>query len=283
MTDNLLSDAEIAHYRRDGYVVVRGVLPPELVEDCKAALSALAQGTIERRGAGIYYEAGAEAEGLSPEQRELRVRRFDNFCDAHPALLAAAMAPRLHAAIDALCGRGRTLFQEMALVKPPEIGAEKPWHQDAAYFLIRDPALVVGTWIALDRATEENGCMQMAAGSHLRGPVPHIAEGMVRCYIGDADRDRSRVVPLPMEPGDAVIFHGLLQHFTAPNRSAHRRRALQYHFAQSGAVWGTVEDHARLYGDGHGGYRGCVVPAMPAEALAIMQGKRQRPVSPPAG
>ena len=66
----------------------------------------------------------------------------------------AAMNRRLHARLDQLLGRGRVLFQEMALVKPPRIGSEKPWHQDASYFRVTDPGLIVGVWIALELGIE---------------------------------------------------------------------------------------------------------------------------------
>ena len=84
------------------------------------------------------------------------------------------MNPGLHRALDELMGRGRAMLQEMALVKPPRIRREKPWHQDAAYFRGSDPSLMFGVWIALDPATTENGCMELIPGSHRAGPVPHI-------------------------------------------------------------------------------------------------------------
>lgn len=38
-------------------------------------------------------------------------------------------------------------------------------HQDAT-FLHTEPARVVGVWIALEDATEENGCLYFIPGSH---------------------------------------------------------------------------------------------------------------------
>ena len=40
---------------------------------------------------------------------------------------------------------------------PPKIGIDKPWHQDNAYFAVEDLDGVLGTWIALDDSTIENG------------------------------------------------------------------------------------------------------------------------------
>ena len=76
-----LNDEQAAHYRREGYLVFPGVLPPDHDEACKSALSDLMQDRIPRRGTNICYEAGQSIEGLLAAERELRVRRLDSFCD----------------------------------------------------------------------------------------------------------------------------------------------------------------------------------------------------------
>ena len=50
-----------------------------------------------------------------------------------------------------------------------------------------------------------------------------------------------------MQPGDALIFHSLLHHYTAPNASPLRRRAVQFHYHQIGAVWGDLAAHGKTY------------------------------------
>jgi phytanoyl-CoA hydroxylase len=279
-TAAIVTPEQIAHYRREGYVVVKSVLSPAMVAACCRALSDLAGDRISRTTSNIWYEAGQTVDGLSAEERELKVRRFDSFCADSPVLMAAAMSRRLHGALDQIFGEGRTLFQEMALVKPPEIGAAKPIHQDTSYFWVKDPNMVIGTWTALDRATLENGCMQMLPKSHLGGPKPHIAETLAQCWIPDRHTDKARLVPLEMEPGDTVIFHGLLHHFTDQNRSQHRRRALQFHYAMAGAEWGTRADHERLFADEDGRYKGCTSLPVPERAMRILRGELQRAVVP---
>jgi phytanoyl-CoA hydroxylase len=44
------------------------------------------------------------------------------------------------------------------------------WHQDEHYIPTRDQSLI-GVWLALDEATEENGCLWMRPGSHKSGEV----------------------------------------------------------------------------------------------------------------
>jgi phytanoyl-CoA hydroxylase len=159
--------------------------------------------------------------------------------------------------LDQLLGSGRVLFQEMALVKPARIGSEKPWHQDAAYFRVTDPGLIIGVWIALDPATRSNGCMEVGAGSQLHGAQPHRHENdLNRCRLQPQSIHTS-ALQLEMQPGDALLFHPLLHHRTAANTSQLRRRALQFHYHQLGAVWGDIADHRRLFHDEKGNYAGC--------------------------
>lgn len=260
----LREDALAAQFKRDGYVVVRRLLGPKLVAASLDALVDLASGRQPAGQAGILYEPGQDGAEIAAEARIDRVRKFIDFVEDFPALKRVAMLRNLHDVLDRLMGPERVLFQEMALVKPPRIGADKPWHQDASYFRIADPSLVVGTWIALDPALRNNGCMEVIPGSQLRGPVPHVHENdFNRCRIDDRYVDSRRAVQVEMQPGDALIFQSLLQHFTAANRSDLTRRAIQFHYHQIGTVWGSVADHQRLYHDAAGNYAGCTVPHEP--------------------
>ena len=277
----------IARYRRDGYVVVRQVLSRDHVAACLTALADLAADPGlqpgQRDGTGAFIALESTADATAAPRADL-IRKFGDFTDSSPALMRAAMSARLHATLDALMGQGRVLLQEMALVKPPKISGDKPWHQDAAYFRGSDPDLMFGVWIALDPATRENGCMEVIPGSHLRGPAPHVpAEDINLCTIRpDLVRLDERVA-LPMDPGDVLVFHSLIHHYTAANRSDQRRRALQFHYHQVGLEWTSLEAHRALYHDADGAYAGCTVPknAPFAEASSFVP-TRLRPVVPMA-
>jgi phytanoyl-CoA hydroxylase len=256
---NLLSDAEIVQYRQDGYVVVRNLLGLKTIEACKQALADLATGKLPARETSLMFETGHE--NPPAESRELFIRKYMDFTEDAPALKAAANSARLHQILDQLLGQGRLLFQEMALVKPPRIGSEKPWHQDAAYFRLTDPALIAGVWIALDPALPMNGCMELVPGTHLEGGVPHVHENdFNRCRIIPGRVRVAQRIPISMQPGDALIFHALLHHFTAPNKSDLLRRAIQFHYHQLGAIWGDVETHRAHFHTDDGSYAGCTVP-----------------------
>ena len=138
------------------------------------------------------------------------------------------------------------LFQDMGLIKHPHIGREKPWHQDCAYFNYPVGTTVVGVWIAIDAATEENGCLHIIPGSHREGPIPHFRRR--DWQICDTDVAVPRNVTVPLGPGGCLFWHGMTHHGSPTNRSAHRRRALQYHYRPESTVEMTTKERLAIFG-----------------------------------
>ncbi|MGH2368723.1 MAG: phytanoyl-CoA dioxygenase family protein, partial [Chloroflexota bacterium] len=187
-------------------------------------------------------------------ERELRVRKVFDFTHHDQRLQRLTMQSRLRSMLDQLIGRQSRLIQDMALLKPPRVGSEKPWHQDTAYFDWLPLGGIAGCWIALDLATVENGCMQVIPGTHLEGPVAHFHHR--DCQIADERVQVARAIAIPLAPGGVLFFGGLIHHGTPPNRSADRRRALQFHYAAAHCRNMTFEEHAALFNEG-GLYAGC--------------------------
>jgi len=250
-----LTEEDLAFYRTEGYLAVEGLLSAEEVEECKSALSDLLHGRVEGkvgRQEEPYYREGRVDERVADP--ELRVRKLWSFCKLEPRLEAVARHPRLVPLLDQLIEPSHRLIQDMALIKPPFHGSEKPWHQDTAYFDWTPLGGIIGVWIALDPATIDNGCMQVIPGSHRDGPAPHFH---VRdCQMADERIRVDRAVVVPLQPGGALFFSGLLHHGTPPNLSGDRRRALQYHYAAAECRNMTIREHAELFNEG-GAYAGC--------------------------
>jgi phytanoyl-CoA hydroxylase len=88
-------------------------------------------------------------------------------------------------------------------------------------------------WFALEDATLDNGCLWLEPGGHL-GPLRerYLCEnGTLRMETLDRTPwpDTAHAVPLPVAAGTLVVFHGLLPHYSAPNRSARSRHAYTLH------------------------------------------------------
>src|SRR3546814_8616124 len=116
-------------------------------------------------------------------------------------------------------------------MKRPRAGGAWDWHQDYGYWynngcLFPD---LVSVAIAVDRATVENGCLQVLKGSHRLGRIDHGRVG------GQTGADMERVeqamkvlehVHVEMEPGDALFFHYNTLQCSAQNTSDKPRNIL---------------------------------------------------------
>lgn len=248
--------ADLDQFREFGYLAMDGLFTSEDVASATAALADLAHRRVWNEKVGVQEEPFFTAGGADArlDDPELRIRKLWKFCQADARLARMAAHPLLVPLLEQLIEPGFRMIQDMALLKPPFHGAEKPWHQDTAYFDWTPLGGVIGVWIALDEATVENGCMQVIPGSHLQGPAQHYH---VRdCQLADSRVAVDRAVVVPLKPGGALFFSGLLHHGTPPNTSGDRRRALQYHYAAKACTRMTIREHGALFDD-DGAYAGC--------------------------
>ena len=242
-----ITDADLARYREQGYLAVRRAFAPAQVEAGVAGLLHLIDGGNPAFD-GIQFERDAQERlaTLRPEEKQDVVRKLMWFVDYDPRLHALAAHPELLATLRQIIGAEPTMFQDMALLKPPGVGREKPWHQDKAFFTISLAAPVVGVWIALDPATPENGCMHVAPGTQREGPVVHFRRR--DWQICDNDVQGARDVTVPLEPGGLLLFDGLIHHGTPANRTNTRRRAVQFHYTSPDAAWHDEGYRQRYFG-----------------------------------
>lgn len=262
---DMLSDADVAAYQRDGFVAFNAVLTPAEVAEARAALTDLLNGRVPGyEGVQPEHDQKPLWANATPEERADMVRKVWLFAEYEPRLAWFARShPAIHRTLERLLGEPVRLIQDMAMLKPPHVGTEKPWHQDMAYFSWGPPEKVIGVWIALDPATAANGCMHVLPGTHREGPVTHIHDW--DCHIPDARVEVARDVIVPLAPGGALFFSSLLHHGTPPNTGPDRRWALQFHYAAESAVKLDRREHAALYFE-DGAYTGC-------------RGKNGRPLS----
>jgi len=219
-----LSDEQFEQYQRDGYVVVENCLDGATVEAVTERIESYVWGDREESGFQRMLEPDAEGAALSDADPVRKfegiemVREDDVFADlVHDETVVDV--------VQQLQGPNLSLLRSAAMLKPPRVGSEKKYHQDAAYYPIH-PMDHVTVWTALDQSTTENGCMQVVPGAHTDGLLGHEAvEYDTDITIAEADYGPEDAVALPMEPGDVLFQHCLLPHYTAPNETDDWRRA----------------------------------------------------------
>jgi phytanoyl-CoA hydroxylase len=242
-----ITDEHVAFYRQEGYLAVENAFSPEEVKSgLEGLLHLIMGGNPEFKGISFEAKAREILPTLGPEARQDAVRKLMYFVDYDERLRAISHAEKLLAVVRKLIGATPKMFQDMALLKPPRMGREKPWHQDHAYFDFPIGTRVVGVWIALDEATLENGCMRVQPTKHQEGPRIHFKRR--DWQICDTDVMGKRCVAVPLKPGGLLLFDGLLPHGTPTNHSPSRRRALQFHYAPEDVQKCTTEERLAHFG-----------------------------------
>lgn len=266
-----LSQEQTDQYWREGYLAFDSVLSPEEVAQARSAISELVRKYVATNQTRIgrffvQFEPRYKATDPTDPELELKVRKLMWYHEQHPWFAyLVKQHPKIQGVVSSLIGENPVLFQDMALIKPPFIGSEKPWHQDDAYFTVTPLDSVCGVWIALDDAAVENGCMHVIPGGHRLGPLRHFhgpVEGShTDCQIVEGRLDVSQAVPVELPAGGGMFFHGLTPHETPPNRSPQRRRALQFHYHSATSKAVTHDEYARVYAEADGTPASCYAAA----------------------
>lgn len=276
-----LDPEQLDQYWKQGYLAFEDALTPGEVEEARQAITDMVRRyafqeerstykppsgqTGNYAGAsfhsrtsrfGMSLEPGMEPSPENIDAIEGMVRKFMWFEDeAEIYRRICTTHPRIQGVVKSILGPDIELYQSMALIKPAFHGSEKPWHQDNAYFSVRDLDRMLGTWIALDDVTVENGAMHFLPGTHRNGPLKH--EYTTDCEIVKDRYSPEDAVPINLKAGGMVFFHGNAPHFTPPNRSANRRRALQFHYRAKDNPLVSKEEFDRIFTETDGSPASC--------------------------
>jgi phytanoyl-CoA hydroxylase len=186
----------------------------------------------------FFEEEAFDAEGRLRVPKELAINKIGHAMhDLDPVFSAFSKGEALRSVATSLGLTKPQVWQSMFIFKQPGIGGEVRWHQDASFFE-SDPITVTTFWFALEDATLQNGCLWTEPGGH-KGPRGVLRERFVRegrkAWMEQVDAtpwpaaDSREAVPLEVEAGSLVVFHGLLPHYSAANRSEKSRHAYTLH------------------------------------------------------
>lgn len=204
-------------FDRDGFVVVRQLLPAEDFQRLKSELDRYVAEVVPTLpdSAAFFLEKGR------PETlKQLQHMGHDPFFREYPR------HPTWSSLAASLLGEPAEGQEPEWFNKPAGTTSPTPPHQDNYYFCLAPPQ-VLTIWMALDPVDEENGCLRYVPGSHRFGFRPHGRSNILGFSQGITDfgtADETREVAVPLQPGDVVAHHGNTIHRAEPNRSATRHR-----------------------------------------------------------
>lgn len=204
----LVDEALVEGFRRDGYVVV-----PRLLDD------------DERLGFHDVISA-AVAERTVDDHRTMDERsRYEqsfvqcqNLWEDVPEVRPLTFHPRIGQAAAELLGADAVrLWHDQALVKQGA-GRETDPHQDQPYWPIAEP-LTLTAWVPFEGSTLASGCMGYVPGSHRSGlrRFVDIFWGEPEDILSRPELDGAEPVLVEVPPGSVAFHHGLTVHLARPN------------------------------------------------------------------
>jgi phytanoyl-CoA hydroxylase len=185
----------------------------------------------------FFEEEAFDATGALRRPKELSINKIGHAMhDLDPVFERFSRDPRLHDLARELGIAEPRIYQSMYIFKQPHIGGEVRWHQDATYF-DSDPVTVTTLWFALERADRTNGCLWVQRGGHrtpLRERFTVDGDGARLERIDETPwPTEDEAEPVEVDAGTLVVLHGLLPHYSAPNRSPSSRHAYTLHFVDA--------------------------------------------------
>ena len=197
-----LTEEQIAHFYREGFVVVPGLVPAP-------ALAAVRLATAGRAKPGERWQ---------PTIFDHRQPEKDT--GVHQLLWEPAVSD----AASAILGSPARIYYGMLAIVPANGGHGLPWHQDNQYSTILGGALNI--FIALGPITEASAGLWVAPRSHLGGVLPAKANETTAPGHREAIQTPENGLALPpMVAGDACIFDRFTLHRSGQNLTADPRFA----------------------------------------------------------
>lgn len=203
-TNARLTPEQVAHYRREGYVLFQ---QPVFAPETFARLKAIFEEDLERWGDA----------------------NLDTIHFRDPRLLEFLLSDDVLDLVEPVVGPDIGLWSSHFISKAPRTGKATPWHEDSAYWNGRISTMegICTVWLALDEATPENGCMRVIPGSHANGfseyePVDR-AGNIFATQIRPELIDESAAVYFTLAPGQCSLHEARMIHGARANTSDKRR------------------------------------------------------------
>jgi len=237
----MLSEEQVAQFRRDGYLKYGRVIDDATVEQLRATLDRVIAEELERdddAGLPPEFSFGHDRKALRADRA---IHQFVNMWKVVPEYREAIHNPRITGAVRRLMDAERVrIWHDQVISKPPGENKYFACHSDFFFWPLDRPRAIT-CWLALDDATPENGCMHVIPGSHRdpRFQPPgcdlsadiHLSPKPLGPGEPGSLRDEARTwmpdraLPVLLKAGECMFHHCLNYHMTPQNVTDRQRRA----------------------------------------------------------
>ncbi len=231
----ILSKEQIDQYNRDGFVILKNVISPEMIEKIQGACEQF----IKEKDAEMDAK-GVEVDEINHKGKRYFIAMKNKKSQAMQELL---FGKELEEITRSILGDNVYLFLEQFVVKAADKGMKFAWHQDSGYLSFEHKPYL-SCWMPLDDVDEENGTVYLLsyeeAGTATR--VEHVLEAGTNDKVGYFGDNPG--VPAILKKGDIALFSSVCFHRSGSNNTNKSRRVLLMQYSAEPI---TVEGGKPLY------------------------------------
>lgn len=223
-----LDDTQIEAFRRDGYVVVPGLMDTGAMASIRQWTDEV-QAWPETAGKWMkYFETDAAGTRI--------LNRIEDVLPFHAGFREVAGSARLAGSCGQLFDEPALLFKDKINFKQAGGSGFEP-HQDVQAGWSRYAPLHITALVTIDPSTRANGCLEVAANFRGQQLIGAEWEPLTETQLAGIEWRA-----IEAAPGDAVFFDSYVPHRSGPNRTDTQRRVLYYTYNKA-----SDGDHLRQY------------------------------------
>ncbi|XP_019256737.1 PREDICTED: phytanoyl-CoA dioxygenase isoform X5 [Nicotiana attenuata] len=233
-----LSSEQLQFFDSNGYLLLESFANPAEIEslrkrmeqlldefDCSSTASIFSTKNQQQTTNDHFFESAEkisffweekafDEDGNLKQPKQLSINKVGHALhEKDPVFNKFSSSDKVSGMLRSLGYQRPVVIQSMYIFKQPGIGGEVVPHQDNS-FLYTEPTTCTGLWLALEDATNVNGCLWAIPGSH--------KDGLVRRFLRDENGvhfdkpspcyNQKDFVPLEVKAGSLVVIHGDLIH-----------------------------------------------------------------------
>ena len=174
VSNDVLSQEQVDFYNKNGYLVIRNLVPHELLNKYLERFNQICDGEVRVPGITVMKDVThVKSNRPSGERTVNKLQNFEN----DEVLFSYCELPQILKYVACFTGPDIKSMHTMLINKPPDPGtmtSRHPLHQDLHYFPFRPANRMVCSWTAMERVHKRNGCLVVQPGTHYTPLLPHF-------------------------------------------------------------------------------------------------------------